>query len=79
MPFGPDSIRQQRMLALASTFSDVLTVIPTSYREPSRTFLKELWESSKKMANARVSLEHYLSNTSLSSPTELRSLRSRRP
>jgi hypothetical protein len=56
-PYGPDSIHRQSVLALASTFSDILTVIPTSYRELSRTFLKELWESSKKMANARVSLE----------------------
>jgi hypothetical protein len=56
-PYGPNSIHQQSALALASTFSDVLTVIPISYREPSRTFLKELWESSKKIPNARVSLE----------------------
>jgi hypothetical protein len=56
-PYGSDSIHRQSALALASTFSDVLTVIPTSYRELSHTFLKELWESSKKMANVRVSLE----------------------
>jgi hypothetical protein len=56
-PYGPDSVHRQNALALASTFSDILTIIPMSYREPSRTFLKELWESSKKMANVRVSLE----------------------
>jgi hypothetical protein len=57
IPYVRDSVHWQSVLALASTFSDVLTVIPTSYREPSRTFLKELWESSKKMANAWVSFE----------------------
>jgi hypothetical protein len=57
MPYSPDSVRRQSALALASTFSNVLTIIRTSYREPLHTFLKELWLSSKKMANARVSLE----------------------
>jgi hypothetical protein len=46
-----------RVLSLASTLDDVIDIIPTSYREPSHAFLKELWGYSKKMSNARISLE----------------------
>jgi hypothetical protein len=45
------------MLAVISIFSDVFSIICMFYRELLHTFLKELWESSKKMANAWVSLE----------------------